>query len=93
MVTMERAASGEKRKQGEKSAEMNTLPRGGEKRKRMKKVIADTASTEEIEAALEGTSVAGPSTWPDPVTLVLDCRLREVITAIDRNTRELAKLS
>ena len=67
--------------------------RGGEKRKRTKKAIADAASTEEIEAVLEGTSVAGPSTWPDPVTLVLDRQLREVIVAIDCNTRELAKLS
>jgi len=89
---MERSTSGEKRKQGEKSAEVNTSPRGGEKRKRTKKTIADAASTEEIEAALESTSVAGPSTRPDPVALVLDRRLREVIAAIDRNTRELAKL-
>ena len=89
---MERSASGEKRKQGEKSAEVNMSPRGGEKRKRTKKTIVDAASTEEIEAALESTSVAGPSTRPDPVALVLDRRLGEVIVAIDRNTRELAKL-
>jgi len=36
--------------------------------------------------------VAGPSTRPDPVTLVLDHRLGEVTVAIDHNTRELAKL-
>ena len=34
----------------------------------------------------------GPSTQPDPVAQVLDCRLGEVIAAIDRNTRELARL-
>jgi len=89
---MERSVSREKRKQGEKTAEVNTSPRGGEKRKRTKKTIVDAASTEEIEAALESMSVAGPSTRPDPVTLVLDRRLREVIAAIDRNTRELVKL-
>ena len=92
-VAMEKPASGEKRKQGEKSVELNTLPRGGEKRKWTKKAIADATSTKEIEAALEGMLVAGPSTWPDPVTLVIDRRLRKVIAAIDRNTRELAKLS
>jgi len=91
-AAMERSVSGEKRKQGEKTAEVNTSPRGGEKRKRTKKTIVDAASTEEIKAALEGTSVAGPSTRPDPVALVLDRRLGEVIAAIDRNTRELAKL-
>ena len=49
-------------------------------------------STEEIEEALGGFSVAGPSTQPDPVTQVLDWRLGEVIVAIDHNTRELARL-
>ncbi|KIM63722.1 hypothetical protein SCLCIDRAFT_23905 [Scleroderma citrinum Foug A] len=48
--------------------------------------------TKEIEEALGGFSVAGPSTWPDPVMQVLDQRLGEVIVAIDRNTRELAWL-
>jgi len=91
-VAMERSTSREKRKQGKKSAEVNTSPRGGEKRKRTKKTIANAASTEEIEAALESMSVAGPLTRPDPVALVLDHRLREVIAAIDCNTRELAKL-
>jgi len=91
-VAMERSVSGEKRKQGKKTAEVNMSLRGGEKRKRTKKTIVDAARTEEIEAALEGTSVAGPSTRPDPVALVLDRRLREVIAAIDSNTRELAKL-
>jgi len=92
MAAMERSTSGEKRKQGEKSAEVNTSPRGGEKRKQTKKTIADAASTEEIEAALESTSVAGPSTRPDPVVLVLDRRLGEIIAVIDHNTRELVKL-
>jgi len=71
-AAMERAVSGEKRKQGEKSAEMNMSLRGGEKRKQMKKAIANATSTKEIEVVLEGTLVAGPLTWPDPVMLVLD---------------------
>ena len=50
------------------------------------------ASTEEIKEALGGFSVVGPSTWPDPVTQVLDQRLGEVIVATDHNTRELARL-
>ena len=54
--------------------------------------MADAASTEEIKEALGGFSVAGPSTRPDPVAQVLDRRLGEVIAAIDRNTRELARL-
>jgi len=74
------------------TVEVNTSPRGGEKRKRMKKTIADAVSTEEIEAAMGGFSVAGPSSQPDPVALVLDRRLGEIIVVIDRNTRELAKL-
>jgi len=69
---MERSASGEKRKQSEKAAEVNTSPRGGEKRKRTKKMVVDATSTEEIEAAMGGFSVAGPSSRPDPVALVLD---------------------
>ena len=54
--------------------------------------MANAASTEEIEEALGGFSVVGPSTWPDPVAQVLDQRLSEVIVAIDHNTRELAQL-
>jgi len=92
MAAMERSASGEKRKQGKKSAEVNMSPRGGEKRKRMKKTITNAASMEEIEVAMGGFSVAGPSNIPDPVTQVLDRRLGEVIAAIDRNTKELARL-
>ena len=71
---------------------IETSPRGGEKRKRMKKVVAEAASTEEIEEAMGSFSVAGPSTWLDPVAQVLDRRLGEVITVIDRNTRELVRL-
>jgi len=92
MAAMERSTSGEKRKQGEKSAEVNTSPRGGEKRKRTKKMVVDAASTEEIEVTMGGFSVAGPSNIPDPVAQVLDRRLGEVIAAIDRNTKELARL-
>ena len=92
-AAMERSTSGEKRRQSEKAAEVNTSPRGGEKRKQMKKTIADATSTEEIEAAMGGFSVAGLSTRPDPVALVLDCQLGEIVAAISRNTRELAKLS
>ena len=91
-AAMERSTSGDKRKQSEKAAEVNTSPRGGEKRKRTKKTVADAASTEEIEVAMGGFSVAGPSSRPDPVTLVLDRRLGEIVAAIDRNTRELVKL-
>ena len=91
-AAMERSASGEKRKQSEKAAEVNTSPRGGEKRKRTRKMVANAASTNEIEAALGGFSVAGPSSRPDPVVLVLDRQLREIVAAIDHNTRELAKL-
>jgi len=92
MAVMERSMSGEKRKQSEKMVEVNMSPRGGKKRKRTKKMIANAASTEEIEVAMGGFSVAGPSSRPDPVALVLDRQLREIIAAIDRNTRELAKL-
>ena len=83
--------SGEKRKESEVAA-VTTLPRGGEKRKWLKKTIADAASMEEIEMAMGGFSVAELSSWPEPVTLVLDCRLREIMVAIDRNARELTKL-
>ena len=69
---MERSTSGEKRKESETST-IKTLPRGGEKRKRMKKVVAEAASTEEIEEAMGSFSVVGPSTRPDPVMQVLDC--------------------
>ena len=58
----------------------------------MRRVVANAASTEEIEEALGGFSVAGPSMRPDPVVQVLDWRLGGVIAAIDRNTRELAQL-
>ncbi|KIM55482.1 hypothetical protein SCLCIDRAFT_30346 [Scleroderma citrinum Foug A] len=78
MVMMKRSASGEKHK------ESKTL--------RTRRAVADTASTEEIEEALGGFSVAGPSTWLDPVAQVLDRRLGEVISAINRNTRELVQL-
>ena len=91
MATMKRSASGEKHKESETLATMvATLLRGGEKRKRARRVVANAASTKEIEEALGGFSVAGPSTWPDPVTQVLDRRLGEVIAAINHNTRELA---
>jgi len=91
-AAMERSASGEKRKQIKKTVEVETSPRGGEKWKRTKKVIVDAASTEEIEAVMGGFLVAGPSSRPDPVALVLDRRLGEIMVTIDRNTRELAKL-
>ena len=93
MATMKRSASGEKHKESETLATMvTTLPRGGEKHKRTRRAVADAASTEEIEEALGGFSVMGPSTQPDPVMQVLDQRLREVIAAINRNTRELVCL-
>ena len=72
--TMERSTSGEKRKESKTSATMiETLPRGGEKHKRTKKVVAAATSTEEIEEAMGSFLVAGPLTWPDPVAQVLDC--------------------
>jgi len=92
MAAMERSASREKRKQSEKAVETNTSPRGGEKHKRTKKTVVNAASTEEIEVAMGGFSVAGTLNIPDPVTQVLDRRLGEVIAAIDRNTKELARL-
>ena len=92
-ATMKRSASGEKRKESETSVTVvATLPQGGKKRKRTRRVVADVASTEEIKEALGGFSVAGPSMWLDPVTQVLDRRLGEVIAAIDYNARELAQL-
>jgi len=45
MAAMERSASGEKRKQSEKTVEVETLPTGGEKRKRTKKMVVDATST------------------------------------------------
>ena len=83
---MERSMSREKRKESE------TSPRGGEKCKRTKKVVAEAASTEEIEEVMGSFSVAGPLTQPDPVAQALDCQLGEVIAVIDCNTRELAQL-
>ena len=91
MAMMKRSASSEKHKESETSVTVVAMsPRGGEKRKRMRRAVADAASTEEIEEALGGFSVAGPLTQPDPVMQVLDRQLGEVIAAIDRNTRELA---
>jgi len=58
----------------------------------MRKTVVNAASTDEIEAALGGFSVAGPLSRPDPVALVLDHRLGEIVAAIDHNTRELVKL-
>ena len=90
---MERSTSREKRKESETSVTaIETSPRGGEKHKRMKKVVAEAASTKEIEEAMGSFSVVGPSTRLDPVAQVLDRRLGEVITVIDRNTRELVQL-
>ncbi|KIM54996.1 hypothetical protein SCLCIDRAFT_30696 [Scleroderma citrinum Foug A] len=90
---MERSTSGEKRKESETLATaIKTSPRGGEKHKRTKKVVAEATSTKEIEEAMGSFLVAGPSTRPDPVTQVLDRRLGEVIAAIDCNTRELVWL-
>ena len=90
---MKRLASGEKCKESKTSATVVTMsPRGGEKRKRTRRAVADAVSTKEIKEVLGGFSVAGPSTRPDPVAQVLDRRLGEVIAAINRNTRELARL-
>ena len=90
---MKRSASSEKRKESEPLVTVVAmLPQGGEKCKRTRRVVANTASTEEIKEALGGFSVAGPLTQPDPVMQVLDWQLGEVIAAIDCNTRELAWL-
>ena len=92
-ATMKRLASSEKRKESETSVTMvATSPWGGKKRKRTRRAVADVVSTKEIKEALGGFSVAGPLTQLDPVAQVLDWRLGEVIVAIDRNTRELARL-
>ena len=70
---MERLTSGEKRKESETSATtIKTSPRGGEKCKRTKKVVAEAMSTKEIEEAMGSFSVVGPLTRPDPVAQVLD---------------------
>ena len=90
---MERSTSREKRKESETLVTaIETSPRGGEKRKRMKKVVAEAVSTKEIEEAMGSFSVPGPSTWPDPVVQVLERWLGEVIAAIDHNMRELVQL-
>ena len=71
---MEWSTSGEKRKESKTSVTaIETLLRGGEKHKRMKKVVAEATSTEEIEEVMGSFLVAGPSTRPDSVTQVLDC--------------------
>ena len=91
--TMERSLSGEKRKESETSVTViETSPRGGEKCKRTKKVVAEAVSTKEIEEAMGSFLMVGPSTRLDPVTQVLDHQLGEVIVAINHNTRELAWL-
>ena len=88
---MKRLASGEKHKESKTLVTVvATLLRGGKKRKRTRRAVADAASTEEIEEALGGFSVVGPLTRPDPVMQVLDRRLGELIVAINCNTRELA---
>ena len=70
---MKRSASREKRKESKMSATMVvTSPQGGKKCKRTRRAVANVASTEEIEEALGGFSVVGPSTRLDPVTQVLD---------------------
>ena len=43
--------------------------RGEERQKRVKKVMAEVASAEEVEAALGGMILAGPS-WPVTTELV-----------------------
>ncbi|KIM67380.1 hypothetical protein SCLCIDRAFT_21256 [Scleroderma citrinum Foug A] len=65
---MKRSASGEKHKESETSATVvATSLQGGKKCKRTRRAVANVASTAEIEEALGGFSVAGPSTRPDPV--------------------------
>ncbi|KIM56850.1 hypothetical protein SCLCIDRAFT_29280 [Scleroderma citrinum Foug A] len=76
---MKRSASSEKCKESEMSATMvTTSPRGGKKRKRTRRAVANVASTKEIKEALGGFSVVGPSMLPDPVVQVLDRRLGEM---------------
>ena len=73
MATMKRSASGEKCKESKASPTVvTTLLQGGEKHKKTRKVVANAASTEEIEETLGGFSVVGPLTWLDPVMQVLD---------------------
>ena len=72
----ERLVSGEKQKGGGTV----TSPRGGEKRKCAKKVVADIASDGEIEEMLAGPS---PSDSLGSVTKVLDHRLGELAKVID----------
>ena len=72
-MTMKRLASSEKCKESETSVTVVMMsPRGGEKCKRMRRAVADVASTEEIEEALGGFSVVGPLMQLDPITQVLD---------------------
>lgn len=54
-----RSVSGVKQKENTTMALV--LLRGGERRKRVKKVVAKVASAEKVEAALGGTISAGPS--------------------------------
>ncbi|KIM62272.1 hypothetical protein SCLCIDRAFT_25209 [Scleroderma citrinum Foug A] len=94
MAMMKRSASGKKCKESEMLATMVvTSPRGGEKRKRTRRVVADAASTEEIEEALGGFSVAGPSTWPDPVAQVLDRELARLGGKMDRFAWEMKRMA
>ena len=73
MVTMKRSASGKKRKESEMSVTMvMTSLRGGKKHKRTRRAVADAASNEEINEALGGFLVVGPSMQPDPVMQILD---------------------
>ncbi|KIM58667.1 hypothetical protein SCLCIDRAFT_27825 [Scleroderma citrinum Foug A] len=63
-----------------------------EKRKESEMSATTIGTLPRGEEAMGSFSVAGPSTWPDPVVQVLDRRLGEVIVAIDCNTRELVRL-
>ena len=72
-ATMKRSASSEKCKESETLATVvTTLLQGGEKCKRTRRMAANAMSTKEIEEALGGFSVVGPSMRPDPVMQVLD---------------------
>ena len=60
-------------------------PRGGERQKRAKKVMAKVASAEEVEAVLGGMILVGLS-WPvatESVAQILDQRLSHLVTSID----------
>ena len=61
--TVPRSVSGMKWK--ENVTVVLVLPRGGERWKRAKKVVAEVVSAEEVEAVLGGMILAGPS---QPVT-------------------------